>query len=185
MAQAADHTRSGFSAGWKLALLVVALIFSSPAEARVKVGQPAPPFTVTTFDGVTMSLADLKGQVVVLNYWATWCGPCRVELPILDDFYRSHSRPDLKILAIATEGSVPQSKLRPLASILSFPLIAKLKGSGYGLINRALPTSYVIDRAGVVRFAESGAFTAASLSRVISPLLAEPPPPPFTASASP
>ena len=166
---------------WALTVLLSVLVFSAPAVARVKVGQAAPPFTVTTFDGVAMSLADLKGQVVVLNYWATWCGPCRVELPILDDFYRSHPRRDLKILAVATEDSVPQSKLMPLSSHLSFPLIARLKGSGYGLINNALPTSYVIDRAGIVRYAEAGSFSASSLNQVISPLLAEPPPPPAPA----
>ena len=147
------------------------------SEARVKVGEKAPPFTVTTFGGDKVSLEDLRGQVVVLNYWATWCGPCRRELPVLNNFYVRHPRHDLKILAVDTEDSIPQAKLRPLAASLNFPLIARMSGGGYGIIG-GLPTSYVIDRAGIVRYAKAEAFDAASFEAVVAPLLAEPPPRP-------
>src|SRR5690349_13827306 len=88
------------------AILLLGFVTAGPAAAHLKPGDPAPPFKVTTFGGDTVSLDDLKGQVVVLNYWATWCGPCRVELPILNDYFRRHPRPDLKILAVTVEGSV-------------------------------------------------------------------------------
>lgn len=156
---------------------MLACVVGGPAlAAPVKVGDVAPPFTVTTFGGDTVSLEDLKGQVVVLNYWATWCGPCRVELPILNDYYRRHPRHDLRILAVTTEDSVPNSKLKPLAAQLNFPLIAKLKGRGYGPIGGAVPTSFVIDRAGVVRYARAGAFSAESFEDTVGPLLNEAPP---------
>ena len=159
-----------------VAAAVFGLALAQPAVAYVKVGDPAPPFTVTTFGGDKVSLEDLKGQVVVLNYWATWCAPCRVELPVLNDYFHRHPRHDLKILAVTVEGSVPAAKLRPLAAQLNFPLIAKLSGRGYGAIGGAVPTSYVIDREGVVRYAKAGAFTAESFEDVVGPLLNKPPP---------
>ena len=161
-----------------VALGALVLIFSAaPAvAARAKVGQPAPPFTVVTFGGDQVSLEDLRGQVVVLNYWATWCGPCRVELPVLNDYYRRHPRRDLKIFAITIDNTVSPTKLKPLAAQLTFPLIARLTGGGYGTVRGAVPTSYVIDRAGVVRYAQAGSFSAASFEKVVGPLLAEPPP---------
>lgn len=156
--------------------LVLGLATAQSAAAYVKEGDPALPFTVTTFGGDKVSLDDLKGQVVVLNYWATWCAPCRVELPVLNDYFSRHPRHDLKILAVTVEGSVPAAKLKPLAAQLNFPLIAKLSGRGYGAIGGAVPTSYVIDRAGVVRYAKAGAFTAESFEDVVGPLLNKPPP---------
>jgi cytochrome c biogenesis protein CcmG/thiol:disulfide interchange protein DsbE len=168
----------------RLAALVLGLGLAHPAGAGVKPGEVAPPFKVTTFGGDTVSLEDLKGQVEVLNYWATWCAPCRVELPILNDYYRRHPRHDLKILAVTVEDSAPPSKLKLLAAQLNFPLIAKLSGKGYGRIKDAVPTSYVIDRAGIVRYAAAGAFTAESFENVVGPLLNEPPPKRMATSAA-
>ena len=142
---------------------------------RAKVGKPAPPFTLTTYDHQKVSLADLAGKVVVLNFWATWCAPCRVELPLLDAYVRVHSTPDLKLFAVATEDSVPSSQLRPLADELSFPLALRISSSAYGPLD-GLPTNYVIDRAGIVRYAKAGAFDVNSFDRVVAPLLAEPAP---------
>src|SRR5580704_1548616 len=95
-------------------------IFDSP-----KVGKPAPPFTIYTFDKRKVTLADLAGKVVVLNFWATWCAPCRVELPMLDAYVRRHPGDDLQLFAVTVEGSVPDSKLQPLAKVLSFPLATR------------------------------------------------------------
>ncbi|MGR4864842.1 TlpA family protein disulfide reductase [Caulobacter sp. LARHSG274] len=146
---------------------------SGAAAKSAKIGQLAPDFQVTTFDKQRLGLAELRGQVIVLNYWATWCAPCRAELLVLDTYMRRHKSSDLKIFAVTTENSVPDSKLKPLAALLSFPLITRLKGSGYGEIGGAVPTSYVIDRSGVIRHAQAGAFTEASFDALISPLLAQ------------
>jgi len=137
-----------------------------------KVGKPAPPFTIVTFDHRTVRLADLAGKVVVLNFWATWCAPCRIELPMLDGYLRRHPSDDLRLFAVTTEGSVPDSKLKPLASLLSFPLATSISGPGYGPISGAVPSNFVIDRDGVVRYAKAMAFNTASFDAVVSPLLA-------------
>ena len=140
-----------------------------------RVGKPAPPFTIVTFDHRTVKLADLADKVVVLNFWATWCAPCRVELPMLDGYMRRHPGDDLKLFAVTTEGSVPDSKLKPLASLLSFPLATSISGPGYGPISGAVPSNFVIDRQGVVRYARAAAFTSQSFDAVVRPLLAPPP----------
>jgi thiol-disulfide isomerase/thioredoxin len=139
------------------------------------VGKTAPPFTITTFDNRKITSAELAGKVVVLNFWATWCAPCRVELPLLDAYVRRHPTDDLKLFAITTENSVPNAKLKPLASILSFPLAKSISGGGYGDLG-AVPTNFVIDRAGVVRYAKAAAFDEETFNAVVAPLLAAPAP---------
>jgi cytochrome c biogenesis protein CcmG/thiol:disulfide interchange protein DsbE len=146
-----------------------------------KIGRPAPPFTITTFDKQKVSLPDLAGKVVVLNFWATWCAPCRVELPMLDGYLRRHPSDDLKLFAVTTEGSVPNAKLQPLASVLSFPLATSISGRAYGPLD-GVPTNYVIDRGGIVRYAKSGAFTEDGFDEVVRPLLAAPAPGKVTAT---
>ena len=141
-----------------------------------KVGKPAPPFTIVTFDHRTVRLADLAGKVVVLNFWATWCAPCRIELPMLDAYVRRHPNDDLKLFAVTTEGSVPDSKLKPLASLLSFPLATRISGPGYGPLGGSVPTNFVIDRQGIVRYANKGAFTEGGFASVVGPLLSAPSP---------
>ena len=169
------------------AVLVLGLaplsLAATPALAA-KVGQAAPDFTVTTFDGRKVALEELRGKVVVLNFWATWCGPCRVELPELDAYVRRHRSDDLVIFAVTTEGSVPAYKLRPLAAAVSFPMATRIKGRGYGLVKGAVPTNYVIDKSGVVRLATAGAFDAQSLESIVTPLLKEPAPPATTVAAA-
>ena len=158
--------------------IVVAAILGAAlaggADARPpKIGEPAPDFHLTTFGGAKISLADLKGQVVVLNFWATWCVPCKSELPLLNVYARHVGANGLRILAIATEDSVPAYQLKPLASSLSFPLVLGFHGS-YAPIGGAVPTNYVIDRDGVVRYAKAGAFTLDDLNTLLPPLLNAP-----------
>jgi cytochrome c biogenesis protein CcmG/thiol:disulfide interchange protein DsbE len=167
------------SHGGKLALaaIVFAAWISSGIAASNKltpvVDAAAPDFQVTTFDGNKLSLADFKGQVVVLNFWATWCGPCKRELPLLEDYYRQRHSAGLVILAVATEDSLTPYQLRPLAKILTLQMVKRFKGN-YGQI-RYLPTNFVIDRKGILRYAESGGFTRAGLDQVLGPLIADTP----------
>jgi peroxiredoxin len=153
---------------------LAAALAASGAQAA-DVGKPAREYTLLTYDKQQVSSADLRGKVVVLNYWATWCAPCKAEMVVFDDYIRRHPGTDLKIYSIATESSVPASKLKPLAGALSFPLALRLSGRGYGVL-AGVPTSYVIDRAGIVRHAEAGAFDSQSFAALVGPLLAEPAP---------
>jgi cytochrome c biogenesis protein CcmG/thiol:disulfide interchange protein DsbE len=160
------------------AAALAALAFAAPAATAgaAKVGQPAPAFTIRTYAKEKVTLADLRGKVVVINHWATWCGPCKAEMPMMDLFHRRHKQEGFEIFAVATENSVPPKMLKELASVLSFPLALSLRGSGYGPIGNAVPTSYVIDRSGVVRYAKAGAFDKEEFEDIILPLLKEAPP---------
>ena len=136
------------------------------------VGQPAPGFQATAFDGAQIDLAKLRGNVVLLNFWATWCGPCKAELPLIDRYHRLRSDRGLKVIAVTTEDSLPLAMLKPLAAAVSFQMARRFRG-GYGQ-QAALPTSFIIDRAGVLRQIKVGAFDLDSLNAALVPLLAEP-----------
>ena len=112
------------------------------AESRTAV----PNVELVLVDGKRVHLADLRGQVVVLNYWATWCVPCRAELPLLDAYFwlREAGWP-LKIFAVATEDSVPKNQLKKLFSVLSISPTDHIRGGPFAYIE-ALPTNFVIDR---------------------------------------
>jgi thiol-disulfide isomerase/thioredoxin len=168
------------------AVAALGLLLAGPAAARIKPGQPAPAYTLTTFDKAKISSDQLKGQVVILNFWATWCGPCRQELPALDRYNRDHAKDGLRVFAVATEDSVSDSFLKPVAAALSFPLAHSIRGQGLAPLG-GVPTNFVIDRHGVIRWAQAGAFDAQTLDQVIGPLLAEPIPAeePSPASAAP
>jgi peroxiredoxin len=168
---------------WTHCAWVAGLALAASSAWGADLNKPAPPFSILTFDKQTVQSTDLKGKVVVINYWATWCTPCRAEMIAFDSYIRTHPGADLKVYSIATENSVPAYKLERLASALSFPLARRLSGHGYGVM-RAVPTSYVIDRAGVIRYASAGAIDEQSFGDLVTRLLAEPAPDAQTAAAT-
>jgi len=89
----------------------IAALVTPAVAARIVVGKPAPDFHAVTLDGHKVSLADYKGQVLIINLWATWCGPCRAELPLLNGYEMVQGKYGLAILAVMTGGSAPDSAL--------------------------------------------------------------------------
>jgi thiol-disulfide isomerase/thioredoxin len=160
-----------------LRLIMVALLFAhNPARAaEPKLGQPAPNAQFTAVSGAKFDLASLRGQVVVINFWATWCGPCRKELPLLDAYYRAQKTHGLIVLAATTEDSLPEYTMRKLFAAMAITPLHHLKGP-YAPLQQSLPTNFVIDRAGVLRYAQPGAFSLDELNQVLVPLLSEPAP---------
>jgi cytochrome c biogenesis protein CcmG, thiol:disulfide interchange protein DsbE len=157
-----------------LLLPIWLLVSSAPCARDITVGEPAPDFHATTFDGRKISLADFRGHVLVINLWATWCAPCRKELPLLDAYYVLQQKIGLEVIAVATEDSVAPSKLKDLAAAVHMPFIRRLKGP-YSTLG-AVPTNYVIDREGIVRFAQARALTLDDLNGLLVPLLQQSPP---------
>lgn len=122
-------------------------------KGRPSIGSPAPDFRLVDLEGNAVSLSDYQGHVVLLNFWATWCGPCRVEMPAMEALYRSMHSKGLEILAVSVdqEGT---TVTRPFQKALglSFPILHDLDyqvGLVYGA--RTLPMTFAIDRNGTIR----------------------------------
>jgi peroxiredoxin len=156
-----------------MACAVLMATSAAPATAAVvKVGERAPDFELTLMDGTKVRSTDLRGRVVILNFWATWCGPCKAELPLLDNYYRLRKDNGLRVFAVATEDSVPAYRLKPLFTAMAIPSARRVKGPF--AVMGALPTNYIIDRAGIVRYAKPGAFDLDDLNGLLVPMLREP-----------
>jgi thiol-disulfide isomerase/thioredoxin len=158
-----------------LALVAMTLLLAPSVlqAAPPKVGQAAPNAQFVTVQGAKFDLASLRGQVVVINFWATWCVPCRKELPLLDAYYRAQKDHGLIVLAATTEDSVPEFQMRKLFAAMAIVPLHRLKGPYEPL--EGVPTNFVIDRRGVVRYAQAGAFSLDNLNALLVPLLREPP----------
>ncbi len=148
-----------------------------PAHANdLIVGQPAPPITLTTLDGQRIATRDLHGKVVIVTFWATWCGPCREELPLLSSYARLHAKDGLVVLGFSLDTPDELDKVRAVSRTLDFPtgLLGDPHVPGYGRIWR-LPVSFTIDRDG--RLVDDGwkdsapEWTALRLQRKVTPLL--------------
>jgi cytochrome c biogenesis protein CcmG/thiol:disulfide interchange protein DsbE len=149
-----------------------AAAFLLTAAKAPKVGDVAPNFELTLIDGSKVTLDQLRGQVVVLNFWATWCVPCREELPLLDRYYEIQQKAGLKVFAIATEDSVPLFRLKKLFAVMHMPSARRIKGP-YPILE-GVPTNYIIDRSGHIRYAKAAAFDLDALNQTLVPLLKEP-----------
>jgi len=155
--------------------LAAAMLAATPAAAKeLKVGQPAPPIELTLADGTKTTIAEHRGEVILVNFWATWCVPCRVELPLLDAYYRKISKHGARVFAVTTEGSVPIYKMKALFAALAITPAKGIKGIDRSV--PAVPTNYIIDRQGIVRYAKAGAMDLDDLNRELIPLLREPVP---------
>jgi peroxiredoxin len=129
-----------------------------PYETYTKVGGPVPQFKVVTIDGKTFDMAAMKGKVVVLNLWATWCGPCKQEMPRLESEVWKNSNPaNFAMVAIAREET--NDKIAPFrkSNNLTFPMAADPDRSIYKRFASAgIPRTYVIGRDGVIKFQSLG-----------------------------
>ena len=147
----------------------------APAES-LDVGRPAPPLVLHTLDGRSIATRDLLGNVVILTFWATWCDPCRAELPMLSAYAARHAQRGLRVLGFCLDGPDHLPEVRAVAATLSFPagLLGSPWAGGYGRIWR-IPVSFVIDRQGLLRYdgwrARHPAWDEARLRRVVGPLL--------------
>jgi peroxiredoxin len=127
--------------------------------AVLAVGAPAPAFAGTTVRGEPLSLADLRGRVVLLNVWATWCEPCREELPELEKLHTSLGPRGLTVLGVSIDAARDAPTLRDMIASfgLHYPVIhdeRNIIGAPFKIIG--YPASFVIDRAGVLRWRRDG-----------------------------
>jgi peroxiredoxin len=144
---------------------------SGSQSSFVRVGDTAPVFQTVDLAGRAVSLHDYRGRVVVLNFWATWCPPCRVEMPELDA-YQAEMGDRIAILGV--DMGEPPGAIAPFVRQygLRFPILLDESGAiaaSYGVTG--LPTSLILDRSGVVRERVTGAMTRDTLARRVERLL--------------
>jgi len=125
---------------------------SDPARAAPEIGEAAPALVLTALDGATFDLAKLRGKVVLVNYWATWCAPCRRDMPKLDAFYRRYHGQGLEMIGISIDFPRDFEKARKATQAVAYPtaLSKAISEDGFGT-PKGVPITWVIDADGKVR----------------------------------
>jgi peroxiredoxin len=143
---------------WRAKRLETAFLLRNPSSALMH--KPAPDFTLESNDGRTISLADYRGKKkVVLSYWASWCGPCRLELPQLRDFYQQYHKDDsdFEILAVSMDDDKSAADRYASEAKLPFPVLYDPRGIAADAYSvDAIPTIFVIGKDGSVKYANTG-----------------------------
>jgi peroxiredoxin len=137
-----------------LAVLAVTLALSAGAGAA---DVQAPGFTLRSLDGKLVSLAQFKGDVVMINFWASWCGPCRQEMPLLDNIYKQYKDMGFTLLGVNVEPRASGANAWLQKTPVSYPILYDPKSQVSQLYQvQAMPTTVIIDRNGIVRFVHNG-----------------------------
>jgi peroxiredoxin len=140
----------------RIAGIVAALVIALPAVAADPTG-PAPEFVLPAKGGSQVDLAKYKGQVVMLNFWASWCGPCRQEMPLLEDIYKKYNKLGFTLIGVNVE---PDSKAADdwlKQTPVSFPVIYDKDSQVSKLYDvSGMPSTVIIDRKGNIRMLHRG-----------------------------
>lgn len=135
-------------------------------------GQTAPDFTLTSLNGEPVSLSDYAGQVILVNLWATWCPPCKAEMPAINAFYEEYKGDGFVVLAVNSQEDVAIVQQFITEQGFSFPVVLDSRGEVMNQYQvRGLPTTFIIDRSGEIQYMHSGAITYDQLEKVVQPLL--------------
>jgi len=124
-----------------------------------KIGFTAPDFTLPTVDSREISLSDYRGRPVILNFWASWCGPCRYEVPAFKALYERYPEEQVVIIAVSTQDDPDSARGYAIADGLKFVIPVDPRGIVANLYNvRGLPTTFIIDENGVIKSIKIGPF---------------------------
>lgn len=135
-----------------VSLFGVLSLIIAPLAYAFGIGEKAPSLDATTLDGKPFSLAGENGKVVIVNFWASWCEPCREEMPVLETYFKQHRDEGLRILAISMDEPADDDKARQIMRAYSY-LAAFERNADYRAFGRIwrMPMTFVIDRKGLLR----------------------------------
>jgi peroxiredoxin len=137
--------------------LAALALLAAVAAVGADTNGPAPPFTLTEIGGQSASLSQYKGQVVMLNFWATWCGPCQQEMPLLDQMYKKYKPAGFTLIGVNVDKDAPPVRQLLERKPVSFPVLldpASQVSKAYHVDE--MPSTVLIDRKGNVRFLHRG-----------------------------
>lgn len=144
------------------------------SSVPIPVEYPAPELALATVQGEAQTLADYQGQVVLVNLWATWCPPCKEELPVLEQFYEDHVDEGFVIIGIDFGESADVVDAFIKTTNLTYPIwVDEASEAGRAFNSYSLPASFVIDRDGTVRLAWTGAISQSMLEKHVTPVIEE------------
>ena len=158
---------------WGSALAIAVVVYLLVGALRGHGGGSAPPatgsapaFSIEDLDGAEVSLASLSGKTTVLNFWASWCGPCKAEIPEFVAFSRAH--PDIPVIGIAVDsGSVSEVRQASQRFGITYPVAMADRAIVRAYKVDALPTTVVLSPTGDVLFAQVGGMSAAELEAAV------------------
>ena len=145
----------------KLKNTVVALMFSVFAASSLASsgleGQAAPDFALKSSTGENLRLSEYRGDVVMINFWATWCGPCRQEMPLLDELYSRYNRVGFNLLGVNIDDDSRRAMQMVEELGVNFPVLFDARKEVSKLYEvEAMPVTVIVDRQGTVRFVHHG-----------------------------
>jgi len=146
-----------------------------PAQAAVEIGQPTPALMVRDLSDHSFDLTTLKNKVVIVHFWATWCAPCKEEMPVLDAFYRAHHGQGVEMIALSADSPRHRDDVKEMMKAYSFPaaMLRDVSANDFGTPDM-IPLTYIVDMRGIVRAKlspDKAKLTDKSLSDAIMPLL--------------
>ena len=145
-----------------------------PSVVPASVDFAAPALSLPNTSGNTESLTDYRGRVVLVNNWATWCPPCKAEMPTLQAYFEAHQSEGLTVIGIEAGESAAQVRAFAESIGVTFPMWVDTETASLAAFhNGSLPNSYVIDRTGTVRLAWIGEISRSMLEKHVTPLLSE------------
>jgi peroxiredoxin len=146
-----------YSSPTLLKRLAMAAIVMAGTAVAADAGGPAPSFTLTSLTGQPAALSQYKGQVVMVNFWATWCGPCQQEMPLLDQMYKKYKPAGFTLIGVNVDKEAPAVKDLMTRKPVSFPVLldpANQVSKAYHVDE--MPSSVIIDRKGEIRYIHRG-----------------------------
>lgn len=157
MAIAMTFNQYGKTILYSLLALVCQFVLANSALAAGELEGPAPDFTLKSNSGANIRLSELRGQVVLINFWASWCGPCRQEMPLLDQIQQKYQKLGFTILGVNVDDD-PAKADKILKDIpVTFPVLYDSTSVVSELYNvDAMPTTVIVDRDGKMRFLHRG-----------------------------